>query len=277
MRVGLEARPADRFFLHEIDRELDVERRLEPRPRDLAFALPRVAVAEEQERARLVHRQHHADARAHRRVVHVAAERARHGRRDRFLARRRRADAAEHRPQRQLEAARLHVALIEPSDAARLVDRPRHAARLAIDARGDGGRIDGVRREQAAGVRRRAVGLQLLDHDDQDVARLCALDVERAGLRIPARRDALAVPVGARRVDRLRDNAIAGPDPQRGRMRERVGRVEDRRREPVDFGRERRGYERQRERAGEAGHELHRMISVSKPVGRGFQPRPRRP
>ena len=124
------------FFLTSSTRELDVQRRLEPGADHFALALPRVAVAEEQQRARLVDRQHQLHAGAHARVVHVAAERARRRGRDRFLARRRDADAAKHRPQRQLDAARLHVGLIEPRDTPRalsIVQVTRLA--LAIDPR----------------------------------------------------------------------------------------------------------------------------------------------
>ncbi len=52
--VVFEPRPADRLLLHQTDGELDVHRRLEAGADDFPFALPRVAVAEEQQRAGLV-------------------------------------------------------------------------------------------------------------------------------------------------------------------------------------------------------------------------------
>ena len=109
VRVVFEPRPANRLLLHEVDRELDVHRGLETGAGDFAFALARVAVAHEQQRARLVHRKHQLHAGVHSGVIHVAAICAGNGREDRFPARGRDRDASEHRPQRQLEDRRLDV------------------------------------------------------------------------------------------------------------------------------------------------------------------------
>src|SRR6185503_466671 len=104
------------------------------------------------------------------------------------------------------DPARLYFSLIQPRDVPRLVDRPGEAPRFAFDAGGDGAGIDGVRREQAARVGHRAVGLDLLHGDHQRVARLRALDEERTGLRVGTGGDALAVPVHTGRIDRLSDH-----------------------------------------------------------------------
>ena len=128
VRVVLEPRPLDRRLLDELHGELDIHRGLEAGADDFAFALQRVAVADEQQRAGFVDRQHHLHALVEARVVHVAAERARCAGCDRFLARRRHADAAEHRPQAQLEAA--DVGVVETRRPFRLVEHPVRARRL---------------------------------------------------------------------------------------------------------------------------------------------------
>ena len=86
-------------LLDDVDRELDVERRLESGADDFALALPRMSVAHEEQRASNVDRQHHFDAGIEAGVVHVAAERAGRRGRDRLTASGSDADAAEHRPQ----------------------------------------------------------------------------------------------------------------------------------------------------------------------------------
>ena len=135
-----------------------------------------------------------------------------------------------------------------------LTRRGSRSTRATIDA---GSTVYGASRlPEYAG---RAIGLDLLDRDDEHVARLGAFDEERPGLRIRTLRDLLAVPVGARRIDRLGDHAVARLDPQRRRMRERERVVEALRGEAMRLGRLRgeRPRGKQREHGGCRQTDLH--------------------
>ena len=105
----VEARPADRFFLDEVDCEVDIHRRLEPSAGHFAFALTRVAVTHEQQRTRLINGEHQLHAGVQSGVIHVAAVRARRDGRDRFLARRCHGNTSQHRLERKLEDRRLQI------------------------------------------------------------------------------------------------------------------------------------------------------------------------
>ena len=62
------------FLLHDLDAELDVERRLDAGAGDVAVAVARQSVAEKQQRAGLVHRQQDPGTGGDGRGVDVAAE-----------------------------------------------------------------------------------------------------------------------------------------------------------------------------------------------------------
>src|SRR5262249_58543811 len=81
-------------------------------------------------------------------------------------------------------------------------------------------------------------GLDADQSDDKRVARLGAVDEERADLRIRRVGNLVVGGVAALGVDGLRHDAVAGLDVQRWRMRAGVGDVVVRRGEPVRLGRE---------------------------------------
>ena len=89
--------------------------------------------------------------------------------------------------------------------------RGSRSARAAIDA---GSTAYGA--EQTGRVSRRAVRLDPLDRHDDGVARLRAFDVERSGLGIRTLPHLFAVPVNAGRINGLRHDPVAGPDPSAG-------------------------------------------------------------
>ena len=74
--------------------------------------------------------------------------------------------------------------------------------------------IDDIRGDDGAGVADRAVGRDAVEVYDQRIARLGALDVERAGLRVAARRGLAVAGVFAHRIDRGGDDGVAIGDPQ---------------------------------------------------------------
>ena len=170
-------------------------------------------------------------------VVHVAAERAGRGGGNRLLARRRHADAAEHRPQRQRRSAgrmsdSASVAVPAALSICQFTRRGSRSCRVAI-----GRGIGRIRRQQAARIRRRAVGLDLLDASRPGCrrARPPRRRTARSADSVPCARG-LPSQSTPRGVDGPGDDAVAGLDPQRRRMRERERVVEALGNEAVGIG-----------------------------------------
>ena len=161
---------------------------------------------------------------------------------------RRRADRAEERPQRHLDLADLAVRQVEDADVALGIQAPDE--QLVRHRVGDHrGLVLG--RERAEVRDRRApaevpVQADVVDVDDQRVAGLGALDVERPGLRVDRRQVELGhhgLVAGREhvvgRVPGAGLHGVAGIDAQRRRMGVAVGEVDGVARVVFDFGRER--------------------------------------
>ncbi len=96
------------------------------------------------------------------------------------------------------------------------VDGPRFLSRLPLCGRPEKRRVHGVRRQQRGRSGSAAVRLDAVQRDDDHIARLGALDIERTCLWVRSRCDPPIVGVHAARVDRHRDHAITGLDPSAG-------------------------------------------------------------
>src|SRR4051794_1436246 len=81
---------------------------------------------------------------------------------------------------------------------------------------GDKFGIDDILRDDRASVTALAVGHEAVEVDREDVAGFCAIDKERAGLRVAGAGDLLVVGVAAAGVDGTGNDAIAVGDVQDG-------------------------------------------------------------
>ena len=126
----------------------------------------------------------------------------------------RNSDAAEHRPQGNREILQRVGRPLEPCDAGGGIDCPPAVERVGPLQAGQVARLDGSRHHPAAADRPRPVRAEAIQTHDQRVARHCALDIERAGLRVAARRATLAVRIDAIRADAPCLHGIARRDAQ---------------------------------------------------------------
>ncbi len=122
--------------------ELDVHRRLDAGPGRLAVGLEGMAVTHEEQPAWVVDRQVDGRSLADLVVIEVAAVGPRRPRGRREVARRRHADAAEHRPRGELERMGLTLRRPEPDSVRLAVDVPGHDRLAPLD---DKVRVDIVR------------------------------------------------------------------------------------------------------------------------------------